>query len=518
MPSGVRSRVSKGDAAGLNESTVHPLWLVFALLCLCAVIYVAFARVGGTGLRSVFIVLAAYAGWRLGFWLGMSAALVIAPTIIALTAIAGLDVSSMLSVGAVVGLLVLMGAGATAGRLHDLDSARAAAEAALRAQRDYALQQHADAEHARAETLAVLDASAEVMVLVDTKRRFRLVNRAFQEILGIAPEQVVGRDWRELRPVVDKVFADPDGFIRLVAGSAADPVRRFVADVRQRWPEERELEMTSAPVVRASLDAVATGAPLGRLYLFRDVTSDREVARLREAQRQSLEADLARAARLQADLLPHGSPTNTAFDFAARCLPAQAIGGDFFDWHEPMPGVLTVTLGDIMGKGLSAALLMATVRAAFEAVSDQSTPAGVLQAVAHATQRDLERAEAFVTLFHARIDRSFRVTYADAGHGYVFVRRATGEVEALAARGLPLGIFTHQTFPEGAVELAPNDALVIYSDGLADICPDLAVLAAQLKGASSAAGIMDRLITIATSGPPLPDDLTIVVLRRREVT
>jgi sigma-B regulation protein RsbU (phosphoserine phosphatase) len=209
------------------------------------------------------------------------------------------------------------------------------------------------------------------------------------------------------------------------------------------------------------------------------------------------------------------------FDFAARCLPAREVGGDFFDWHEPAPGMLTIILGDVMGKGLPAALLMATVRAALEAVARHSPPARALEAVAAATERDLERAEAFVTIFHARADAATsQIEYADAGHGYVFLRRAAGSVENLTARGLPLGIFTKQTYPAGAVELAPGDALVVYSDGLIDACPDLApdaaVLASRLDGATSALAIVDRLVTLATTGAPLPDDLTVVVLRRRE--
>ena len=515
------TRVS-GDGATLAAPKnwavlLRPTWLTLAVLGLCGVIYLPVASFAGTGLRAIFIVAAAFAGWQLGFWRGLAVAIIILPIIIGLTAIGGGDVAAIFSAGGAVGATVLVAAAATAGRLHDLDAARAAAEAALRAERDVAMQRQTEADRARAETRAVLDASGEVMVLVDTQRRFRLVNRSFEEILGIAPSDVIGRDWRELGALVARIFADPDGFTRLVSGTAADASSRFVTDVRQRWPVERDLELTTNPVgpVMNGSSEWGDGA-VGRLYVLRDVTNDREVARLREQHRRLLEADLARAAKLQADLLPHGTPSVPAFDFAARCLPAHAVGGDFFDWQEPAPGMLTLTLGDVMGKGLSAALLMATVRAALEAVSAHSPPARALEAVASATERDLARAEAFVTLFHARVDSVCHVEYADAGHGYVFVQRADGAVEDLPARGLPLGIFPDQSYQDGALDLAPGEALVVYSDGLVDACPDRAHIAAQLKGAPNASSMVDRLVTLATSGTPLVDDLTIVVLRRPE--
>jgi serine phosphatase RsbU (regulator of sigma subunit) len=236
--------------------------------------------------------------------------------------------------------------------------------------------------------------------------------------------------------------------------------------------------------------------------------------------RRESEAELARAARLQADLLPHEAPTVPGLEVAARCLPARQIGGDFFDWREPAPGVLTITLGDVMGKGLFAALLMATVRGALDTVVERRSPARTLEAIAAATELVLERAGAFVTLFHARAEAATpRVTYADAGHGHAFVRRAGGAIERLSARGLPLGAFLGQQYPVGTIDLAPGDALVVYSDGLIDARPDLVltpeVLAARLDGAGSAAEIVERLTSLADTSHDLPDDLTVIVLCRR---
>src|SRR3712207_5257647 len=107
----------------------------------------------------------------------------------------------------------------------------------------------------------------------------------------------------------------------------------------------------------------------------------------------------------------------------------------------PAPGFLTLTLGDVMGKGMPAALLMATARAALEAVARHSPPAAAIQTVSAALERDLERSGSFITLFHAEADVATRcLEYVDAGHGHAFLARADGSVEALGPRGLPLGV------------------------------------------------------------------------------
>ncbi|HYO30703.1 MAG TPA: response regulator [Thermomicrobiales bacterium] len=94
--------------------------------------------------------------------------------------------------------------------------------------------------------------------------------------------------------------------------------------------------------------------------------------------RRQLEAEVARAAVVQARLLPQAEPNFAKWDVAAVCIPAGAVGGDVFDWWADGHSSLTVTLGDVMGKGMAAALLMATVRAALRAVGifRRAGPAG----------------------------------------------------------------------------------------------------------------------------------------------
>ncbi|MGN6358877.1 MAG: PP2C family protein-serine/threonine phosphatase [Thermomicrobiales bacterium] len=302
--------------------------------------------------------------------------------------------------------------------------------------------------------------------------------------------------------------------------------------VRERALDLAVIMMTAFGSEQVAIEALRRGAddylrkPFERNEFH--ATLDRTVRRLElsrqnawlqaqlDDKRQQLEAELARASVVQADLLPDNYPAIPPFELAACCKPARDVGGDFYDWQAPAPGCCWLTLADVMGKGMPAALWMATVRTAMRAVVRTSPPAEAMAYVAAALDPDLDRADAYVTLFLAQLDiAARRLAYVDAGHGHVFIRRADGRAEPLPCRGLPLGIQAGVPFQEGTVEFAPGDALVLYSDGLTDARPDLrgdqAMLAGHLAGARHASEMVERLVALGANGP-LPDDLTVVAL------
>jgi sigma-B regulation protein RsbU (phosphoserine phosphatase) len=161
---------------------------------------------------------------------------------------------------------------------------------------------------------------------------------------------------------------------------------------------------------------------------------------------------------------------------------------------------------------------MATVRAAVRAAARHESPAASLEVAARALETDLDRSGSFAALFHARLDLDARrLVYADAGHGYAFVRQPDGTPHRLGVRGLPLGVLPDATYRSGAVTLEPGASLVVYSDGLVDSRPgaplDPPALAAALDGAGSASEMVHRLIDLAQLTGPPADDLTALVLR-----
>ncbi len=300
-------------------------------------------------------------------------------------------------------------------------------------------------------------------------------------------------------------------------------------------PDLVGLMMTGEGTVETAVETMKAGAldfivkPFGPDALLPVLARAMEVRRLRKRTRQlvlenlnltrRLEAELARAGAVQAELLPGAAPQLAGFELAGRCVPAQEVGGDFFDWQEPTQDTLTLTLGDVMGKGMPAALLMATVRATLRAVALQNSPAAAMELLNRAISADLERTSSFVTLFHAKLNLArSRLGYVDAGHGHVFLRRAGGAIDTLRRGGLPLGVPVSQAYREGSIAFAPGDVLVVYSDGLVEAGPDLSVdraaLAESLSPERSAAALVDGLLErAARSGPP-PDDVTVLVLKR----
>jgi sigma-B regulation protein RsbU (phosphoserine phosphatase) len=351
----------------------------------------------------------------------------------------------------------------------------------------------------------------------------RLAKRGFDVATAFSGEEALAL-LDVVRP--DLIFLDVS-MERLSGFDVLDEIRRRGVDVAV-------ILTTAFGSEQVAIDALRHGAddylrkPFDRVD-FQSVL-DRTIARLMlsrqnaqlrlqlEEKQLQLTAELARAAEVQADLLPVELPEISGFDLAGRCLPARVVGGDFYDCQRLSDGTVNLTVGDVMGKGMSAAILMATVRAAVRAMA-RRTPADVVQHAAHALDCDLERAGAFVTLVHAQLDvRTAELRCVDAGHGHLFLRRASGEVEALNSENLPLGVSSDEVFREYSTILSPGDTLVIYSDGLVEARPELfstrEAIARLITPNTPASETANRLADLALENGPLTDDLTVVVLCR----
>ncbi|GAA4888459.1 hypothetical protein GCM10023203_46900 [Actinomycetospora straminea] len=229
--------------------------------------------------------------------------------------------------------------------------------------------------------------------------------------------------------------------------------------------------------------------------------------------------ELDRAAEVQRSLLPTSPPQVPGYEFAARCRPARAVGGDFYDWY-PTPGGIGFALGDVMGKGIGAAILMATVRAALRTAASSPDPAATVATAATALEADLGPTNTLVTLLHARLDPDrARLRHVDAGHGLVLVLHADGTWTPSRGGGMPLGVLPQQTWDTVEVELAPGDLFVVVSDGVLDLLGDpltgLEQVADLLRGARSAQEVVRRVEALAAADD-LGDDVTVQVVRRQE--
>jgi serine phosphatase RsbU (regulator of sigma subunit) len=231
----------------------------------------------------------------------------------------------------------------------------------------------------------------------------------------------------------------------------------------------------------------------------------------------TLSEELDRAAEVQRALLPRRLPILEGYDLAARCIPSRAVGGDFYDWYS-VPGGLELTVADVMGKGMGAAILMATVRAVLRSAARRDDVAAAVAHAAVTLEPDLDETGTFVTLLHGRLDAGtgdFR--YADAGHGLTLVVRADGEAERPLTPGLPLGALAGEQWQESLVHLDPGDTLLVFSDGVLDLydgsLEGLDDFVAIARAAEGAQDIVDHISALARRSAP-PDDVTLVAIRR----
>lgn len=285
---------------------------------------------------------------------------------------------------------------------------------------------------------------------------------------------------------------------------------------------------------RQLLQSVAsqTGLALENAELLENLT-------LEITQRERISSEIEIAREVQQRLFPQTYPTVTGVDMAGHCRPAQAVGGDYYDLFltEEGPGKgdtarLALAIGDISGKGISASLLMASLRASLRSLARMDTSSG---------ERDLTRlmrqvnqlvfesstANRYATFFFAELDPASRVlTYVNAGHNPPMVLRGK-EAIPLPPTGLVVGLLEDATFEQSTVQLEPGDVLLAYTDGISEAMNgaeeewgEEAMLASATKlvhrpgCAWTAASLVECLFREAdefTAGAPQHDDMTVVV-------
>lgn len=225
--------------------------------------------------------------------------------------------------------------------------------------------------------------------------------------------------------------------------------------------------------------------------------------------------ELDRAAVAQKGLLPRRKPRAPGFDVAAACEPSRGVSGDFYDWYD-VGDDFCVTVGDVMGKGMAAAIVGASVRTALRSAMDFADLEDSVDAASRLVEEDLDQLATFVTLFHAKVHADGAIDYVDAGHGLGLVVRRDGGVERLASDSLPLGLPTMEPRQPTRITLGTGDSLVCISDGVLDALGGeraFPVVEAIVRGNATPGGAVSRILSAARSGIAI-DDVTAVVVRR----
>jgi phosphoserine phosphatase RsbU/P len=241
------------------------------------------------------------------------------------------------------------------------------------------------------------------------------------------------------------------------------------------------------------------------------------------AEPDHLAAELAVARKVQRKLLPQ--PHFSAYGLNCECasLPAGEIGGDLYDLFAIDDGSMAFLLGDVCGKGIGAALLMATLQATIRGQQGLARyPSRLMQRV-----NDLffesTRPEHFATLFYGVYEASTRtIRYVNCGHPSPVLVRAHGDFELLDATATVLGAFKDRGFEERSVVMETGDRLVLFSDGFSEarveetaeeVAEGWALETIRSVSKSRDIGLAGVLASTAASLGPQADDITVMDLR-----
>lgn len=362
------------------------------------------------------------------------------------------------------------------------------------------------------------------------------------ELLQESLRRLAVEDPREARKVFLRIFDSGgsalDQFLGQISSPADGRLRHLVANaLRNNRDKERlapyliawhefETDEFAKRAIAAALDGV-------KLESAAQTALAQEVARLttaigREmAQRERLNRELEIAREVQEHLFPQQLPPVQGLDYCGHCRPAREVGGDYYDFLGLPDGRLGIAIGDVSGKGVGAALMMASLEASLRALASVvDDPAELLERV-NSLVYQASAANRYATLFYAQYDpRKRHLSYVNAGHNPpVVLRNRAGlcQVIRLETGGSVIGLLP-QRYERGVFCHEAGDLLVLFTDGVSESMnaryeewgeERLIELAKTCHGRPALEG-MRRILAAAqafAAGASQHDDMTLVVLR-----
>lgn len=245
------------------------------------------------------------------------------------------------------------------------------------------------------------------------------------------------------------------------------------------------------------------------------------------AQRECSNRELEIAREVQQRLFPQRVPQIPGIEIIGACRPALAVGGDYYDYFEFAGGNRAgFAVGDVSGKGVGAAIMMATVQASLRTqVLDDERNLAVSVSRLNQVVYEASTRNRFATLFYAQYDCvTGRLSYVNAGHNRPVIIRRDGAIERLSLTGIAIGLKRNFEFRQAEVTLGPGDLVVAFTDGISESMnakreewseDELAITALELSSRplpDLLAGILSAAERFA-AGAPQHDDMTLVVLR-----
>jgi sigma-B regulation protein RsbU (phosphoserine phosphatase) len=250
---------------------------------------------------------------------------------------------------------------------------------------------------------------------------------------------------------------------------------KLLSDIRHISSTLPIVVMTAWGNIELAVDAMRRGAtsfvqkPWDNAALLEIVARDIADARAARARDEARVREQQDALAIQRALLPSAWPSTEKFQMAGVWMPASGVGGDCYDAFTFAADTLGLTIADVAGKGLPAALLMSSLQASVRAFAREGVAA---QAVCASVNRLLcghMVPGRFATFCYLTLDgQKGTLTYANAGHNPPLLVRASGEAAWLSSGGTVLGVFPDAQYVEGRVSIGTGDRLVLYTDGITE--------------------------------------------------
>ncbi len=298
-----------------------------------------------------------------------------------------------------------------------------------------------------------VEQTADSIIITDRDGIIEYVNPAFESTTGYTMKELEGLTPR----IINSGVHDRGFYENLWATILSGKVFRTIMANKKKNGEIFFAEQTITPM----------WGPTGTISHF--VTVIKDVTEQRKLQEQQFQMSLARAVQQQFYEIPR--PPDGGYDFAAAAFPADAIGGDYFDFISLKHNRIGIAIGDVCGHGISSALLMSALRAYLRAFAPGSKdPGEIFSLTNNALVADLAQ-DHFATLIFCSLDPGSRtLTYASAGHTPGFILDANGAVKrTLDSIDIPLGFLPDHAFGcSEAIVLEPGDILALLTDGITE--------------------------------------------------
>jgi serine phosphatase RsbU (regulator of sigma subunit) len=203
---------------------------------------------------------------------------------------------------------------------------------------------------------------------------------------------------------------------------------------------------------------------------FLEIVAERVAQGIERMSFYAWQRDANGVLEIQRNLLPKEIPQAPGVQIAGVWLPARIVGGDYYDVLKFGPDKVAVCIGDVVGKGLPAAMLMSNLQAQVKVYASEVTMPGVLCEQVNRLTANHIGVGKFITFFYALLDSvSRQLSYTNAGHSAPILVRRNGEVRRLTEGGPLLGVFPDATYTEARITLAPGDRLVLFTDGVTEV-------------------------------------------------